>query len=1524
MMKRTSYYSREAPEGLEISEEEIEAFAGPERTRGPVQEESVDLIIPELNLKYPKMPNKVFQQNLKASRLPGKPEGISNETWLAFTTSALLGQRNPGLFGDKKNAYAALRKGEVDFLPEDLQRPLNDEEILRLFLRNPDNKPMREGSFGKGFGKQILPSSGGLAAGIGAAKLGMKAQSFIPAAGPQALFVKAMIPLGFGIAGSIYGEKFTQSLLDMRFGEELLVAPGKGGRAERVGETAAMATAFAPIPYALPRAISFAGKSRQTGEIMGAAQYLENLAAPRAAAISQMMQGPVPAEVSKAAFKKDPRLLTFTRGYERLIGKQGAEAADNAFKVGIREGSFVVGATGGRAFSEYSMDGDYAVPLEIAFGMAGGLALPALMGSSFTVLTNLSSIKEGLSDFIQRAKANGFVETLMPSKDQRALNEVANQIDNMLRDAGDDPEKVANTILAMLENPRFKNFTSGTIAKNDVLLGLEQDLAPLFPSLSEKGKNSVKNAIKAYSQLLAQFAKNGDPKQLADAERAFQAMLAGVIKARLDEDATRVINAADRVGTEQTQLDLGIALREKLNSAMDLARLRERSLYSQIPDVEVNVFRDFPTNADDPGDVRDIPNIFDWVDFLPVSRSGIKALPPQVKTQVDFIKEVLENSGIDISRLGKRGEGSSGNGFAAVEERIVARINRIDQSYEDLTNNITDDLRQEMDALFGSNVPVGNVDDILDAYRRQQAVVDDLMAQYRATPASERSGMLSLSELKKVRSLIANRMQRARAENDLVENTHEHTREMAARRSAEDVTADEIIDLKALIDELRFTGEPVVISSQLLSEMRSTALEAVRELTPTTKTRARGLSQKFANLAYQDLTGAIDELAGDGVRASMSAARAYSRALNDVFTRSAAKDVLDEVRTGADKIPPEELVRRLFGGGADTTLKSVRDIERIGRHLIDEINPYAEELGIEDVSGLVGGVQEVTNNAIRNLRKIALTPKNLDDPEDLKLNIENLKTWLSNPTNVQMLEILPNGKVLLNDLKNAETAYEALMGGKKQAAEELAMAKKRLLFKRLVTDGNATPEYAIADAISGGNTFRDLNEIFTTINTYEGPAQDVLDGKEVLRGGIIDWALNKSRKADGYIDLNKLYDSLFTSKYLTAPAESQASISQWLVSKNLMKPDQIEDIKQMMVRMRELEGLLDKRDFEETITQSSPLTDLTLRIVGAKVGTTASGLIGGSQASLIAASAGSRAIRSLFASKAGINNMRAFKYMMENPEILAEYLKKPRTQREARSIGKKIQDFLFSKGLIISRRAGVVSQNEVEDREFETAPEQISTERRRRGPPGRGGQTPQGAESLMSPEPRPTEPQEAVGGADTVLSVVNNNPGNLRMAGQPGAIEGEGGFAAFETPQAGLQALRRQVSLDTQERGMNLSQFLSKYAPPSENDTQRYIDFVSQKTGLDPEQRIPPDKITDIMRAIVQMEGGPLALQHFYPERFRAQRSESPQVKLPPMPQIPQPRPQPTPNPQARQQYAALFPNDSTTQLLKSGIGGLA
>ena len=116
------------------------------------------------------------------------------------------------------------------------------------------------------------------------------------------------------------------------------------------------------------------------------------------------------------------------------------------------------------------------------------------------------------------------------------------------------------------------------------------------------------------------------------------------------------------------------------------------------------------------------------------------------------------------------------------------------------------------------------------------------------------------------------------------------------------------------------------------------------------------------------------------------------------------------------------------------------------------------------------------------------------------------------------------------------------------------------------------------------------------------------------------------------------------------------------------------------------------------------------------------------------------------------------------------------------------------------------------------------------------------------------------------LNIRNNNPGNLRFVGQEGASPGEGGFAKFETPQAGLDAMRAQIELDTQKRGLNLSQFLNKYAPPSENKTADYIKFVTQKTGLDPNAPVPPSAIPQLQLAMIEMEGGPRSLSYFNKE----------------------------------------------------------
>jgi hypothetical protein len=80
----------------------------------------------------------------------------------------------------------------------------------------------------------------------------------------------------------------------------------------------------------------------------------------------------------------------------------------------------------------------------------------------------------------------------------------------------------------------------------------------------------------------------------------------------------------------------------------------------------------------------------------------------------------------------------------------------------------------------------------------------------------------------------------------------------------------------------------------------------------------------------------------------------------------------------------------------------------------------------------------------------------------------------------------------------------------------------------------------------------------------------------------------------------------------------------------------------------------------------------------------------------------------------------------------------------------------------------------------------------------------------------------------------NNNPGDLRHGNgethpdnQPDAV------GAFATPALGWAALERQLVLDS-NRDWTVQQLIYSYAPPSENNTQQYLDYVCQYVGCTP------------------------------------------------------------------------------------------
>lgn len=82
---------------------------------------------------------------------------------------------------------------------------------------------------------------------------------------------------------------------------------------------------------------------------------------------------------------------------------------------------------------------------------------------------------------------------------------------------------------------------------------------------------------------------------------------------------------------------------------------------------------------------------------------------------------------------------------------------------------------------------------------------------------------------------------------------------------------------------------------------------------------------------------------------------------------------------------------------------------------------------------------------------------------------------------------------------------------------------------------------------------------------------------------------------------------------------------------------------------------------------------------------------------------------------------------------------------------------------------------------------------------------------------------------------VRNNPGDLRFAGQLGAVtpssNGPQPIATFRTRGHGIAALYRQVWKQVAE-GQTVRQIIAQWAPPNENDTGHYLENVLHWTKL--------------------------------------------------------------------------------------------
>ena len=106
----------------------------------------------------------------------------------------------------------------------------------------------------------------------------------------------------------------------------------------------------------------------------------------------------------------------------------------------------------------------------------------------------------------------------------------------------------------------------------------------------------------------------------------------------------------------------------------------------------------------------------------------------------------------------------------------------------------------------------------------------------------------------------------------------------------------------------------------------------------------------------------------------------------------------------------------------------------------------------------------------------------------------------------------------------------------------------------------------------------------------------------------------------------------------------------------------------------------------------------------------------------------------------------------------------------------------------------------------------------------------------------------------------NNNPGNIRkgdFARNAGAIGDDGAFAIFPDFKTGFAALLALLK-SAAYAPLTLHDAIFRYAPPAENDSARYLAFVTERTGIAEDQvvgTLPMAALRRLGEAIRAMEG---------------------------------------------------------------------
>jgi hypothetical protein len=905
----------------------------------------------------------------------------------------------------------------------------------------------------------------------------------------------------------------------------------------------------------------------------------------------------------------------------RMLSNIGETARRRPFLFAATETAGGIGAGTGAFLAETFDPGDKTS--RMVYEITGGLTSPTRLFSDAA-----TRITDNLTARIGSGALSG--------------NQVkaANQIVSILENYKEDPQEVIRALTAV--TPQGVRPTAGQKTGSPALMALESTLAKEHAAYSDEISQMGVDSLEAYRVLLAQLRNVGDIDSLRLAAQLqneqFQTQLGQGLLLRQADAAEKIAKISKLNPNTDARAYVGKIIQDEVQGALKQARDIEKELWGKAVKSTV-------------GEVEGgVPEFLQPVFRDPVNE--VKAGKSMPKSRLDIFPDTtLEDQRYAIFKDPsgqKRTIYADGRHERVDFEEVVKEGNKyFRQGYDPqkipkAVRDFNAASREDKKTLYPKVKALGNWWETVPLKREEIKVDTKLLVPEQFTAEKLRTALVDAAAnkteagFKAMPAYFKDLLAEVGINRDAINTYRQGLQSQSYLRDG--IVPEEFlpsIDLPA-ID----ASKMIQIRSELLEQSRKAAAG-----TNPDPDNARLFGQ-FAETVLDDLEK-LDSV-------DYQIARQYSRALNDVYTRSFGGEMLAKDARGARRILPEVLIETVFSSGSDLTALRMQQIEDSASFLLDQQREIAAQFPRSEQARLL---KQLVPDAKERVRSI-------DEAQSLvtRLGAANALYQVQDPVTGAMQTRLDTDKLiawaaennqlvrkagLADDLSNAVRAENLYKLTLKRNSKLNQSIKNKTAFGSLLRSGPDTnPTVIVSSVIRGKSPETGLRRLSLLAKKH---GTDAMDG---LRSTVMDYAFTQASKQGGFSP------TTFQRAMFEPIAAGQPSLYTMMRRQGIMEKGHGKNIQEILAPMMRIEReLAGGQTIDGVIKNFGIMGQFATRFIGAQAGSAVSRMAGGAGTIQIPAY-GASVAQELFEKIPNLSVRKILEDATKDPAFMSQILSK--------------------------------------------------------------------------------------------------------------------------------------------------------------------------------------------------------------------------------------------------------------------------